>query len=200
MGIGRVAARICRRPWPLEAIRLDPLGYLAEDRANQRALADQMEMLADALPMAASRAGAATAGARLQRLVAQSLPAEEAALLAPVETLAADDETTLRQIALARREAATIAGLALELTDDLESLAREGSAAEAEALGYRLRACFEALRRRLDWIEAAILPQARLLLTPPLTAAVGERLAEMARARPMRLRAGLAVLEGRRGY
>lgn len=198
MNRGHRQARACWRPWPAEAIRADPLGYLAQDRAAQRWLADQLEAVADALPLVASRAGAAADAAQLRRLVAQSQPVEEAALFALIETHANGEGACLRQIALARREAATVAGIALELADDLDMLARDGGVAQAEALGFRLRACFDALRRRLDWVEAAILPHAVALLTPPRAAALGERLAAMVEGQPARARAGFAVIDGQR--
>lgn len=189
---------ICRRPWATEAIRADPLGFLADDRASQRALADLLEEIADALPKAAGGSAALVAAARLRRLVSQSQPAEERSLYALVERLAPPGAGARQAVALARREAAVAAGLALELADELESLARQGVAAAPEALGFMLRACFEALRRRLDWVEAAILPQARAYLDPERVAALGEALADCVGRLPLRDRAGLGVVSGAR--
>jgi hypothetical protein len=192
------AALACRRPWGAEAIRADPLGFLAEDRAAQRALADLLEEIADALPAAAGGSAPLVAGARLRRLVAQSQPAEERALYAVVERLAPAGAGARQAVAIARREAALTAGLALELADELDALARAGKARAPEALGFMLRACFEALRRRLDWVEAAILPQARAYLDAERVEALGEALAETVGRLPLRDRAGLGVLNGSR--
>ena len=191
-------ASACRQPWSAEAIRADPLGFLAEERAAQRALADLLEEIADALPQAAGGAAALVAAARLRRLVAQSQPAEESSLYALVERLAPPGAGARQAVALARREAAVAAGLAIELADELEALARRGVAGSPEALGYMLRACFEALRRRLDWVEAAILPQARAYLDPERIEALGEALAACVGRVPLRYRAGLGVVSGAR--
>ncbi len=193
------SALACRRPWGAEAIRADPLGFLAEDRAAQRALAALLEDIADALPRAANGSASLVAAARLRRLVAQSQPAEERALYAVVERLAPPGAGARQAVAIARREAALAAGLALELADELDMLARRGAALAPEALGFMLRACFEALRRRLEWVEAAILPQARAYLDVERVEALGDALAEAVTRLPLRDRAGLGVLNGARG-
>ena len=198
MSLSGKRAKLCRRPWPPEAIRADPLGFMAEDRAAQRALADLLEEIADALPTTANRSAAALAAARLRRLAAQAQPAEETALFALIEAHAPVEVGARHVVAIARREGALLAGLAIELADALDGLAREGRSGEAEALGYMLRACFDAIRRRLDWMEAVILPQARALLTPLETRDLGDHLAAIAARQSLRVRSGLAVIDGDR--
>lgn len=197
MGLQGERARLCRRPWSPEAIRSDPFGFMAEDRAAQRALADLLEDLADALPAAASRPAAALASARLRRLAAQSPSAEEVALFSALEAHATAGAAR-QVIAIARREGALLAGLAIELAEALDTLARDGAAHESEALGYMMRACFEGMRRRIDWIEAVILPQARALLTPVETRDLGDYFASTASRLAPHARSGLAVIDGDR--
>lgn len=196
MSLGEKRAGLCRRPWSPEAIRADPLGFMAEDRAAQRALADLLEEIADALPTVTNRSAAALAAARLRRLAVQPQAAEEAALFALIETHAPAEAGARHVVAIARRESALLAGQKIELAEALDVLSREGRAAEAEALGYMLRACFEGIRRRIDWMEAVILPQARALLTPLETRDLGDHLAAIAARQPTRARSGLAVIDG----
>ncbi len=191
-------AGLCRRPWSPDAIRSDPLGFMAEDRAAQRALADLLEDLADALPAAVSRPAAALAAARLRRLAAQAPSPEETALFMLIETHAPADAAARQVVAIARREGALLAGLAIELAEALDALAHRGAAPESEALGYMMRACFDGMRRRLDWLEAVILPQARAALTPMETRDLGEHLAAIAARQSLRVRCGLAVIDGAR--
>jgi len=198
MSLGEKRAKLCRRPWSPEAIRADPLGFMAEDRAAQRALADLLEEIADALPTVTNRSAAALAAARLRRLAAQPPAPEEAALFALIEAHAPAEAGARHVVAIARREGALLGGVKIELAEALDALARDGRAAEAEALGYMLRACFDGIRRRLDWMEAVILPQARALLTPLETRDLGDCLAAIAARQPLRTRAGLAVIDGER--
>lgn len=187
-----------REPWPRDAILSAPLDYLAAERAGQRALATLLERFADGLPTPPRASALFVAAARLRRSALKLVPLEDQILVAPLEALDRRDDAR-RQIAeLVRRKGAVLAGQALELADILESLAQGGALREAEALGYMLRECFESLRRRADWIEAAILPQLDPLLDEAVLRGLGERLAASCAAEPLHARSGLAVIDGSR--
>jgi hypothetical protein len=187
-----------REAWPPDAILSAPLAYLAAERAGQRALASLLERFADGLPTPPRASALFVAAARLRRCALTLVPLEDDLLVAPLEALE-DRAAPSRQIAeLVRRKGAVLAGQALELADILESLAQGGALREAEALGYMLRECFESLRRRAEWIEAAILPQLAPLLDEPVLRAVGEKLAAACATETLSARNGLAVIDGAR--
>jgi hypothetical protein len=181
--------------WSTDAIRHDPLGFLAFHDADLRSLGALLERIADALPFAAGGAGPMLAAARLRRCAAGPTPCEKA-LCALIEAADAADESARAVAALARREAEDGAGAAIELADALERLAQDGGCAAPEALGFMLRAGFESLRRRADWLQAVLLPAARSVTAGCDAAALGERLAAM--AGPAAPRSGFAVVQGGR--
>jgi hypothetical protein len=185
-----------RAAWPADAIRAAPLDYLAAERARMRALANSLEWIADALPGVRRPATLIVAASGLRRCALRLLPIEDAALMAPVEAGAPDGALSRRIVELVRGNGALLAGQALELADILEARAEDGAVAEAEALGFMLRACFDALRRRAEWIEAAILPQCERLLDAAALVELGERLALAADSESLHERCGLAVIEG----
>jgi hemerythrin-like domain-containing protein len=185
------------RPTPTpEAIRADPLGYLAEDHRAQRALADLLEELADALPDGVTRAGAARAAAMLRGPARRDAALEEQALFPVIEARADGDATARRMIALAVREHGEAAGRAIELAEELDEIARLGFPRNPESLGLMLRAFFEGARRHLDWVDAAIVSPARRALAPPDLADLGARLARLAASPDLPAWTPLAVIEG----
>lgn len=186
-----------QRPPHVEAIREDPLGYLDYDHGAQRALADLLETIADGLPFDVSRAGAALAASLLRRSAARHAALEDEALFPLLESRA-HDEITRAAIAIARREHGDAAGRAIELAEELDLVATTGRARNAESLGFMLRAFFDGQRRHLDWVEAAIMPQARRVFGPHDIAQLGERLVDLAETERLRDWAGLAVIEGAR--
>jgi len=139
----------------------DPLAYLAHDHATQRALAGLLERIADGLPEAADRRATTLAAHSLRMLAARRWALEEQALFPMLESRAPVEAPVRRAIAIARREHHETAGRAIELAEELEALAQSGRAANPDALGFMLRAFFDALRRHLDWMEVAVLPAAR---------------------------------------
>lgn len=168
------------RNWTPAAIRADPLGFLGEALSAERALAALLEDIADALPGALRSAPASLAAMRLRQAATPWPPVEEITLQLSAERAGPSDPATLRAVAIARHEAAVVAGLALELADEMELLARHGRVSQPEALGFMLRACFDAVRRRLDWIETAILPGVFARLDADGLAAIGDALASAA--------------------
>lgn len=191
-------ARPYRAAWSSEAIRTAPLDYLAAERAGVRALATSLEWIADALPRVPRPATLIVAASGLRRCALRLLPIEDEALIAPVEADAPEGGLPRRIAGLVRAKGTELAGQALELADILEARAHGGAEAEAEALGFMLRECFDALRRRAEWIEAAILPQIEGQLDAAALAELGERLARAADAETLHERAGFAVLDGTR--
>ncbi len=139
----------------------DPLAYLAHDHATQRALADLLESLADGLPEAVDRRAAALAAHSLRMMAARRWALEEQALFPMLESRAPAEAPVRRAIAIARREHRETAGRAIELAEELEALSQAGRVVNPDALGFMLRAFFDALRRHLDWMEVAVLPAAR---------------------------------------
>jgi hypothetical protein len=188
--------RAFRRPPTPEAIRADPLGYLAADQRAQRALADMLEDLADALPDGVTRAAAARAAALLRGPARRDAALEERALFPVIETSAGGDATARRMIALAVREHRETAGRAIELAEELDELARTGRARNPESLGFMLRAFFEGARRHVDWVEAAILAPARRAMTGPDLAELGVRLARLAASADLPEWTPLVVIDG----
>ncbi len=196
--------------WSEAAIRADPLGFVALRERSLRGLADMLERIADGLPHLACPSATALAGTRLRMIARQG--AARWPLAAPIAAeeelyaLAgpspggwdAEAEAARQVVRFARREGAMVCGMAAELADALDAFLDAGHAAEPEALGFGLRACFEAIRRRVDWVEDAIMPLARRRLDPEAATAMGARLAAGVAAAPLSARADLVVIEGAR--
>jgi hypothetical protein len=163
----------------VETLLADPLGFVAADHRARRALADLLESLADQLPDDADETAAARAAALLRGPLARDAALEDEALF-PVYAARVADPSAGRCVEIARREQREIAGRAIELADELDRLAEGGRARNPESLGFMLRAFFDGLRRQEDWVEAAIMSQARSALTPTDLAALGARLAALA--------------------
>lgn len=187
-----------RRRWSAGAIRRDPFGFAAFAADEHRALADLLERIADDLPHAAP-AAALTAAARLRRAAGVAAD-RDALLLAALEDRAPLGCAARAAATLARRDLAQACGGALELAEALDEFARKGPRGGGDALGYLLRACFEAIRRRQDWMEGVLLPEARERLTPEAAAALGARWAESAVAEGPLARSGFGVVEGARAW
>jgi hemerythrin-like domain-containing protein len=179
------------------AVRADPFVLLDYDHSAQRALADLLEGVADSLPDDVNRAAAALGAALLRSSHARHAEIEDKALFPLLESRCTA-ETTRRAVAIARREHVEAAGRVVELAEALEALAQEGRAANAEGLGFMLRAFFEGLRRHLDWVDAAILPQARDKLSDEDRAVLAARLAAIITAEGGRRAGGFAVIDGAR--
>ena len=183
-----------QRPPNEAAIRADPFVLLDYDHKAQRALADLLERIADSLPDEVSRADAALAARELETRHKRHAEIEDKCVFPLLETRC-DGEVTRRAIAIARREHHDAEGRAIELSEALDALSQTGRALNAEGLGFMLRAFFDGLRRHLDWVDAAILPQARAKLSDRDRALLADRLMEMtAGSRP-----GLRVVDGARG-
>lgn len=174
----------------VDAIRADPLGYLAHDRAAQRALADLLERIADGLPGADPVATRLAAALLRAGFAASAGAPEELALFAAVEP---HGPRARAAAAVARRDHAERGGQAVELAEALDGLAAAGGSQNPETLGLLLRAFFDGLRRRLDWIEATIAPVAERLGEGELTR-LGARLASLAEMGALRSWPGLVPL------
>lgn len=170
-----------------QAARHDPLGWLAHDRAGQRGLADLLERVADGLPDAPDRLAARLAATLLRSGFRESAAAGELALLAAVER---GRPCAAAAAAVARRDHAARCGEAVELAEALDLLAAPGSPQNPEALGLMLRAFFDGLRRRLDWIEATLAPAAERLDAREITR-LGVRLGALAETGGLRSWPGL---------
>ena len=191
--------RIFRRAPGPEMMREDPLAYLEYDHKAQRVLADLLESVADSLPDAVNQASAALAASLLRDSVVRRSPLEEAALFPLLEAHVPDGSPLHRAVLLARREQRECAGRAIELAEELDLLAANGRARNADALGFMLRAFFDGLRRHLDWIDIAILPHAHDALTAPDIRALGEQFARLRDPSQQGSWVGLAVIAGERG-
>lgn len=152
----------------------DPFPRLARDRRGERLLAELLERLADGLPDGADRMAARLAAAALRRGFDPARAPEAAALYPALEAAAGAEAGPM--LAVARRDLAERAGLAVELAEALDALAEAGRSDNPAALGFMLRAFFDGLRRRLDWVEAALLPLAERALDAPARAALAARL------------------------
>lgn len=150
-----------RTPWSGPATVRNLTTPLARERAGALRLARLLERIADALPRVLRRSAMIVAAARLRRYALTTLPLEDAALLAPVLEDRDPDCPAARVAAILRRKGALAAGQAIELADALEAVAQRPAAPEAEALGFMLRECFDAIARRDELVEAAILPAGR---------------------------------------
>lgn len=187
-----------RRPWEAEAIRTDPLGYLAAERAGAEALAAALERIADELPCIARPAALVTAAARLRRFARILVPMEDACLLDLLEARCGLASPIGAMVGIVRRKGAVLASRSIEVADLLEENARTSAVREAESLGFMLRECFESLRQRAEWLEIAILPETEARLDEACRHALGERLAAAAGAENLGSRAGFVVLAGSR--
>ena len=189
--------KLFQRPPPAAAVRADPFVLLDYDHSAQRAMADLLEDIADSLPDEVNRAAAALAASLLRSLHARHAEIEDKAVFPLLESRC-EAETTRRAIAIARREHDDAEGRAIELAEALDALSARGVCDNAESLGFMLRAFFDGLRRHLDWVDAAILPQARAALSEDDRVALGATLARMADLESPRPPAGVAVIEGLR--
>jgi hemerythrin-like domain-containing protein len=187
-------AHVFQRPPSLDTVRSDPFYYLDYDHSAQRALADLLEDIADSLPDCVNRAAAALAAAQLRATPPRHKAIEEQALF-PLLERRCDDPAVLKALGVARREHEDSAGHAVELAEALDVLAERGYAANPESLGFMLRAFFDGLRRHMDWVEAAILPQARKLLGAEDVARFGARLAEVVASDAPLSASGLSVID-----
>jgi hemerythrin-like domain-containing protein len=187
--------QLFQRPPGEAAVRADPFVLLDYDHKAQRALADLLEQIADSLPDEVNRAAAALAAKQIRTLHARHARIEDECVFPLLESRC-DAEVTRRAIAIARREHEDAEGRAIELAEELDALAATGRAINAEGLGFMLRAFFDALRRHLDWVDAAILPQAREKLSEGDRDRLAERLVTIAAGAGA---CGLAVIEGARG-
>ena len=191
--------RIFRRAPDPGQMRDDPLAYLEYDHRAQRALADLLESVADSLPDAVNQASAALAASLLRDSVVRRSTLEEAALFPLIEAQVPDDSPIHRAVVLARREQRDCAGRAIELAEELDLLAARGRSRNPDALGFMLRAYFDGLRRHLDWIDVAILPHAREVLSAVDIGQLGEQFARLRDTAHRGSWVGLAVIEGQRG-
>ncbi len=165
------------QPLSAEVIRADPFRYLASELESLRGLAALMERLADSLPDDVNRSEAAVGSALLHVMAAQCVAPVEDILFPALERCLPEDAPARRALVVARSEHETATGAAIGLAEELDTLSRIGRARNPDALGFMLHAFFEGARRQADWIEAAILTQARVALGPDETALLGEQLA-----------------------
>lgn len=190
--------RVFRSAPGQDTARTDPLAYLEYDHKAQRALADLLEAVADSLPDAVNQASAALAASLLRDSVVRRTALEEQALFPLVEARTIDGSPIRRAIGLARREQRDCSGRAIELAEELDDLAAAGRARNPDALGFMLRAFFDALRRHLDWVDVAILPQARETLSAVDMDQLGETFRSLRETARMGDWMGLAVIRGDR--
>jgi hemerythrin-like domain-containing protein len=186
--------RIFRNVPDVGLMRDDPLAYLEYDHKAQRALADLLETVADSLPDKVNQASASLAASLLRDSQQRRSALEEEGLFPLIERRAADGAPLRRAILLARRDYRDCAGRAIELAEELDSLAETGQAANAEALGFMLRAFFEGLRRHLDWVDVTILSQVREALSAEDVAELGAQFVSMRSAAQLWDWAGLALV------
>lgn len=190
--------RIFRSAPASASMRSDPLGYLEYDHKAQRALADLLEAVADGLPDQVNPASATLAASLLRDSVIRRTALEEETLFPLVEARAAEGSPLARAVALARREHRDCAGRAIELAEELDELAREGRARNPDALGFMLRAFFDALRRHLDWIDIVILSHVREALSAGDVQHLGDSFMALRETAQLADWGGFAVVAGDR--
>ena len=129
---------------------------LANRHAAKLALCAELEQIADSLPGALNRHACLVIAAQLLLVVREAQDFEEAALF-PVFSGTFDREETLRRL---RAEHVEDEAAAEELTEELLRIGHGGRVANPEALGFMLRAFFEAVRRHIAFEREHVMPLA----------------------------------------
>jgi hypothetical protein len=134
------------RPAPCEGIQ--------HRHAAKLVLCDALERIADALPGPVDRHLCLTVAARLVPLVRDAQRYEEEAVF---PLFAIDDQriASVRRLEAEHVEDETLAG---DLTESLLSIGHGARIENSEALGFMLRAFFEALRRHIAFEREHVVP------------------------------------------
>jgi len=129
-------------------------------------LCDELEALADSLPSGADHQRCLHLARAVYPIVASSQKVEEALLLAPLTSLAAnlpDVPTTLERL---RFEHHSDLCFAEELNDVLLAFGRGENLIAPDAVGYMLRAFFESVRRHVAFEREILVPLLALVQHP----------------------------------
>lgn len=127
----------------------------AHDRKLQ--LCDALESLADTLPFQVDRMTCLTIAATLVPLLRESHRYEEE-IVFPAFASSGDGEARARSISRLKSEHVEDECSAQDLTDALLAIGHGSDIENPEALGFMLRALFEALRRHIAFEREHVLP------------------------------------------
>lgn len=161
-----------------------PLTTLLRGRAEQRAICDDLEMLADQLGGPIDRRQCLSI---LDKL-AFALPLyhdDEEALYRILSARKHDGSVIAECVDQAIRDHRYIEDNALEVTDAIEDCFASARATSPETLGYLLRCAFEGLRRHMAWEDVTLLGP---LLRPLTHIELDQLQAQLARNRSSRAR------------
>lgn len=154
----------------------DPIAILLEDHGLQFELCDVLERIADGLPDNVDRTMSAAVVAVLRIGMPRHMRFEEEALFPLLRVRAFWEDDLDRALSQLELEHESDESFALEIADELEALAINGQAKNAEMLGYMLRGFFDSQRRHIEWENTIVIPLARRVLTHDDLHALRERL------------------------
>lgn len=142
----------------------DPLVAISREHAQERALCDTLEAIADALPSPPDPALCASLTRELDENLLRHHADEEVGLFPLLRARAHPEDRAEEILAHLEEEHAEAEALAAEVVATLEQLANAACgppcASEAAVAGYVLRGFFQSRRRHLVWEEATVLPMA----------------------------------------
>ncbi len=131
---------------------------MSRSHSRKLALCDALEHLADTLPSALDRLLCLQLASELVPLLRQSHLHEEQVVFPIFETDGANATARANSIRRLKAEHVEDECSAQDLTDELLVIGHGGTVANPEALGFMLRAFFEALRRHIAFEREYVLP------------------------------------------
>lgn len=143
--------------------QLRPCAGIEERHAIKLALCDVLEAIADSLPARVDRHRCLVTAAALLPALREAHAYEEQAIF-PVFARREDRAKTVRRLCAEHVEDES---LAEELTETLLHVGRGGEIANPEALGFMLRALFDAMRRHIAFEREHVMPIATRAFRSP---------------------------------
>ncbi|MBU2580724.1 MAG: hemerythrin domain-containing protein [Alphaproteobacteria bacterium] len=145
--------------------RIDPIAVIEVDHLLKFELCDVLERLADGLPHETIKSQAEVAVTVLRQGLPDHIVLEERYLFPLLKKRNNGDARVRSVLEQLEHEHDHDEAFSFEIAEELERLADDGRASNAEMLGYMLRGYFVSLRRHIKWENATVLPLARQMLT-----------------------------------
>lgn len=150
---------------PLDTI--DPIAVFEVDHLLKVELCHVLEALADGLPHEANKSQAEIAVTVLRNVLPDHIALEEQHLFPLLMRRNEGDPRCNQLLEQLKHEHDSDEAFGYEIAEELEWLIGDGTARNAEMLGYMLRGFFVAIRRHVKWENATVLPLARQTLSEP---------------------------------
>jgi hemerythrin-like domain-containing protein len=144
--------------------RPDPIGFLEAAHVDQLQICDLLEEIADSLPQRVDRLKCFIAAGRLRLSVRLHQMDEDVGLFPILRERAELGGPLLASLDRLEAEHIEDEGLADDVIEGLEKLARGVSPTSVDGVAYMLRAFFDAHRRHIRFENEWVLPVARVML------------------------------------